>query len=130
MKDRILNLKKGDKCIVAIEPMSNASRRVDMSLDNIDEWTYEGDVISVGRKYITVKFGWETGKFEIDNNYLKKVSYGSNDHLLYKDIQEVKDEREAKNIEMSLRDIFDRYSGTNLTLDQLRRIKNIIEESK
>ena len=128
--DRVLNFKKGDKCIVAIEEHSNASRHKDMSIDNINDWTYEGVVIASGKKYITVEFNNETSKFEVDNDYRKKVNYGSNDYKLFKDIQGVKDERELDSLIWSIRMCFDRMnkSNTKLTLDQLRRISNIISE--
>lgn len=128
--DRVLNFKKGDKCIVAIQQHSNAARRVNMNLSNINNWTYEGEVITVSKKYITVKFNYETAKFDVNNNYLKKVSYGSNDHKLYTSINEVYTERKKEQL---ISKIFGYNSITlptkisNLTLEQLERIESIIE---
>ena len=130
--DRILHFKKGDTCIVAIEPCSNASRRTDMSINNIANWTYEGEVITVSKKYITVKFNYETAKFEVDNDYRKKVSCGSNDHKLYASIDEVYTERKKKEL---ISAIFGYNSITlpekisNLTLEQVERIETIINEN-
>lgn len=127
---RVLNLKKGDKCIVAIEKNSNASRNKDMSLKNIENWTYEGEVISVGRKYITVNFGeYNTGKFEIDNNYRKKVACGTNDYILYQNIKQIKDEIECVELTAKIRGVFQyNYNAEGLTLDQLRKISDILDE--
>lgn len=129
---RVLNLKKGDHCIVAIEPCSNASRRVDMSVKNIDNWTFTGTVICVSKKYITVEFNSEVSKFEIDNDYRKKVPYGTNDHKLYINKHEVYVERKKQELIHSIFG-FNRTSMsprvTNLTLDQLERIESILNEN-
>ena len=52
--NRVLNLKKGDKCCVAVEKNSNVARYYNMSMENIDEWTFSGEVTTVSKKYITV----------------------------------------------------------------------------
>ena len=128
--DRVLNLKKGDKCIVAIEKCSNASRYVDMSLENIDNWTYEGTVVTVGRKYITVGFnGWED-KFTIDDDYRQKYTCGGADYKLYKDKQEVIDTIKRNILLYNLFGSHRPAKINNLTLDQLKRINAIIEENK
>lgn len=124
--ERILDLKKGDKCVVAIEEHSNASRHVDMSMENIDNWTYEGEVLLVTKKYITVKFKTDIAKFEIENNYRKKVTRGTCDHELNKDIQELKDIKEAKNLTYKIFGVTPRYN--DLSLDKLKRIYDIINE--
>lgn len=53
-----MSYKKGDKVIVAIVGRSNASRYRDMNIKNINEWTFEGEVISSGKKYVTVEFNF------------------------------------------------------------------------
>lgn len=129
--ERKLNLKKGDKCIVAIEENSNASRSMDMSLDNIEKWTYKGEVVSVGRKYITVKFGrWnETEKFVIEDNYRRKYDCGTADYELYLSKEEIIEKRESEDIYYWIKCKFDSYKNNGkYSLDQLKRIKKIIEE--
>lgn len=129
--DRKLNLKKGDKCIVAIEENSNASRGMDMSLDNIDNWTYEGEVISSGSKYITVKFGRWNGieKFVIEDNYRRKYDYGTADYELYISKEEIVEKRELEDTYHWIKMKFDSYKNNGkYSLNQLKRIKSILEE--
>ena len=87
--ERVLNLKKGDKCCVAIIKGSNASRYKDMSLENIDNWTYEAEVTIINKKYITVKFGVNEEKFVIEDDYRNKYSCGGADWQLFNSKEEV-----------------------------------------
>lgn len=50
--DRKLKLKVGQKIVVKIEEMNNAARYLDMSLNNINKWCFDGEVTKIGRKYI------------------------------------------------------------------------------
>lgn len=126
--DRKLNLKKGDICIMAIIPMSDASRRIDMSLDNINEWIEYVEVISVDRKYITVKRCSKFDhKFDVENDYCEKSKYSPN-YKLYENIQEIYNEREAERINDYIRDKIGQYGGARFSLDKLKRIKEIIDE--
>lgn len=129
--DRVLNFKKGGKCIVAIEPFSNASRGQNMSLENIDKWTFEGEVITIGRKYITVKFRGYDCKFSIDDDYREKYECGGANYKLYENLQELIDEERKEDL---LYNIFGLKCNrnkkvNNLTLNQLERINLIIEEN-
>lgn len=128
---REIKFKKGDKCIVAIEPHSNAARGKDISLDNIDTWTYEGIIVIVGRKYITVNFKGIDSKFSIENDYKEKYEYGGANYKLYKNLQELKDEKRKENLLHQLfGPVYNRSNKVNnLTLDQLERINAIIEEN-
>ncbi|MGL6184802.1 MAG: hypothetical protein ACRC1T_05425 [Clostridium chrysemydis] len=126
--DRKLNLKKGDKCIMAIVEMSNASRRVNMRLENIKEWTWEVEVVSVGRKYITVKRNSYEYKFDMENNYYEKSIY-SPDYILYQNIKEIYEEKEAEAINDYIGSKIGQYGKPRLSLDKLKRIKNIIDEN-
>ena len=128
--ERVLNLKKGDKCCVAIIKGSNASKYKDMSLENIDNWTYEGEVISCGKKYITVKFGIKDEKFVIEDDYRNKYNCGGADWQLFESKQEVIDNEKREHL---LYDLFGLKCNrkaiiNNLSLDQLERIQDIIEE--
>lgn len=127
--ERVLNLKKGDKCCVAIIKGSNASRYKDMSLENIDNWTYEGEVTIISKKYITVKFGVNEEKFVIEDDYKNKWTYGGADWKLFNSKEEVINEEKKENL---LYDLFGlkcnrKEKINNLTLNQLERIQAIIE---
>lgn len=125
-----MSYKKGDKVIVAIEKMSNASRHRDMSIKNIGEWTFEGEVIVSGKKYVTVEFGRGVEKFEVNNNYLQKYTYGGADYKLYHSLEDVKNEREKEEIYDYLRSEFSSWHNRYLSLDTLRKIKDLIESDK
>ena len=130
--NRKLDLKVGQKVTVKIEPMSNASRYVDMSLENIDDWCFEGEVTKVTNKYITVKFKCDEEKFSVEDDYRQKTIYGGADYKLYLNRQEVIDEKEANDIYYFIRYKFDGYGCNNnkFTLNQLRRIRDIIKEGE
>lgn len=127
---RKLDIKKGDTVYVKIEEMSNAARRVKMSMNNIDEWLFEGVVVSVGRKYITVKWNdWKEAKFSIEKDYREHYTCGGADYKLYANKQEVLDEKESDIIYSQIREKFSVYRNNHkLSLDQLKRIREIIEE--
>ncbi|MEG1310498.1 MAG: hypothetical protein RR942_06455 [Romboutsia sp.] len=126
--ERKLNLKKGDKCIVAIMPRSNAARHVNMSLENINNWTCECEVISVGRKYIEVKYGNNsTMQFDMTNNYWEKSIY-SPDYVLYENLEEIVEKEKREDLHYKIKRAFEGYREIKYTLDQLIRINNILEE--
>ena len=127
---RKLDLKKGDKVVLAIERGSNASRRVNMSLENISEWTRTGEVITVGRKYITVKMdtSWEQiEKFEVEFDYRQKVSCGGSDYKLYVALEDIINERKAEKICDKLQSIFSSWSRPNISLSTLEKIEEMID---
>jgi hypothetical protein len=126
--NRKLDLIKGQEVFIKIEKGSNAARRVDLSLDNIDEWVFSGAVVSIGRKYVTVKFksGIED-KFEIDNDYKQHYAYGGADYKLYTSIQDIKDEKEFEDLYNYIKNEFIGQPDSNkYTLEKLKRIKEII----
>lgn len=130
--NRKLNLKKGDKCIMAVVPMSNFSRGMDLSLRNIDNWTYEGEVVSITKKYITIISRGDNIKFEVNNNYYEKVNCGGSNFKLYENLEDVKIETEKKELFQKIESAFSSsylYNKTEkFSLDQLRRINDIINE--
>ena len=126
---RKLNIKKGDKVIIAIINGSNASRYRDMSLENIDDWTKEVTVTIANKKYITVDYG--NMKFIVDEDYIQKVGCGGSDYKLYLSKQDVYNEIKRESM---LNDLFGaRFYRSNkvnnLTLNQLERINDIINEN-
>jgi|GEM_PF-1900750 len=127
---RNLKLTVGQKVAVKIEDNSNASRYVDMSLENMDKWCFEGEVTKVGRKYITVKFmTYKEEQFSIEDNYRQKYTWGGADYKLYLSKEEAIEEIEAEIFYRQVKYEFDSYkNNSKFTLDQLKRIKNIIKE--
>ena len=62
-------------------PIGNAARGKKTKKERIKEY----EVISIGRKYITVRpkiGGWDV-KFEIENDFREVVTSGGTDHLLF-----------------------------------------------
>jgi len=129
--DRKLDLKVGQKVVVTIIKRSNASRHKDMSLENIDNWCFDGEVTKIGRKYITVKWDkWSEEQFSIENDYNNKTDY-SCDYKLYLNKEEIIKERKADELYNEIKTHFSGWGGNeNFSLDQLERIINIINENK
>lgn len=127
--ERILNLKKGDKVVIAINPSSNASRHINMSLNNIKNWTFDGEVISVGKKYITVKFSKRDGtmKFVIADDYNNNYTCGGADYKLYASFEDVYNIFKAQELYYRIKRSFISHENT-FPLEKLGRIMDIIEE--
>ena len=82
------------------------------------------EVVSVGRKYVTVKeYGWEL-KFSENPNY-EHVLVGDG-HLLFLSEQVYKDSIEKRYLESWLRNNVG-YGNTRYSLEQLRKVKEILE---
>lgn len=126
--ERKLTFKKGDKCVVAIKQGSNVSRYKDMSLSNIEHWTFDGEIISVGKKYIGVDFKIDNLKFVIEDDYINKWTRGGADYRLYKDIQEIKDERENEETWTSLQRFFGGWGKAKLPLEVTKEIYEKIKK--
>ena len=103
---------------VYIEPVGDAVR---YGTDII-----ETKISKIGKKYIeTEKFG-EMYKFNISDGKQKDTGYGYGyDYVLYLTKQEIEDKNERQELLGDLR--YD-WHRLNLTLEQLRKIKAIIEE--
>lgn len=129
--DRKLDLKKGQQVFVKIEEGSNAARRKRLSLDNIEDWVFEGTIVSVGRKYVTVKYkGGAEDKFEVENDYRQHYTYGGSDYKLYTNKQDIIDEKESEDLYREIERAFNNWNNNNkYTLHQLKRIKEIINET-
>lgn len=132
--DRKLKLKVGQKVVVKIEEMSNAARNLGlegMTLDNIDKWCVNGEVTKIGRKYITVKFNkWNEEQFSIEDDYRQKYTLGGANYKLYLNKEEIINDFKANKIYVSIQYYFSSYKNSRFTLDQLKRIKEIIDENK
>lgn len=91
----------------------------------------EGVIRKIGRKFFEV---WRDDneryveKFYIENN--KHVSNTTPDWQLYFSEQDMVDEEEFFNLQDKIRKFFNNYGKVNLTLDQLRKISEIIDTLK
>ena len=106
---------------VYIEPVGNAAR---YGTDII-----ETKISKIGKKYIeTEKFG-EMYKFNISDGKQKDTGYGYGyDYILYLSRSEVENKQEKGSL-LSYFNLCNWYHQ-NLTLDQLRRIKVIVDEGE
>lgn len=87
----------------------------------------ETKISKIERKYIeTEEFG-DRHKFNISDGTDENRGYGGYGYLLYLTRQEMDDKNERQEL---LRNLQRDWYHLNLTLDQLRRIKAIIEEDK
>lgn len=126
---RNLNLKKGDKVVVAFRKRSLITRvtSMDMSIENIDNWTYEGIVKSVGERFIVVTFNNRDLQFVIDYDYQEK--HYNSEFKLYLTKQEVIDELLLEEYFEKIKMKFN-YSFINkYNIRQLTRILNILGTS-
>jgi len=128
---RKLDLKVDQKVIVKIIDGSYYSKNKDMSLKNINEWCYDGEVTKIGRKYITVKWNeiYEY-QFSKEDNYRDKTDCSYN-YQLYLNKEEIIEEEKAEGLYRNIRNTyFERYSCNNgrFTVNQLEGIMNIINE--
>lgn len=117
-------IKVGEKCY--LKAQGNEERR--HRGKSIEEWIYEVEITKVGRKYFTVKKGWEEIKYDINN--LEEVTNYCSNWKFYFDKQEIINDMEIKKIERVIEARFSKYgdNSSKLSLDQLRRIMNIIDE--
>lgn len=124
-----VKFKVGD--VVAVKLEDNL-RRINKSLDNIDEWCFQGKVVKVGRRYITVEFkkkidGYILSEvFDKENNYKQKHEIGYAEYGLYTSKEKVIEELEVDRLFKYIKRNFE-YSN-KYTLIQLNKIKKIIEE--
>ena len=119
-----INIQKG--LTVYLVPCGNNAR---MGAPSI----VEGTIVTVGRKYYTVAMAVDYHceyKFNIDS--LRQQTNYTPDYLLYFDKQEILDKNETDGLLSKFYKYFGSVTGKHntLTLDQLRRINAIIEESE
>lgn len=127
--DRKLNLDANQE--VVIRRINGSIRYLeDKSINNIDAWTIKGIVEKVTKKYVQVNMNGKVEKFDIELNYVQKVNRGEPDYRIYESREELINEVKSEEIFSGLRSYFyEKYhNDRDLTLDQLQRIKTIIEE--
>ena len=124
--------KKGDKVVVAIEKGSNASRKVNMSIENISNWTYEGIVTTVSSKYITVAFDrYDSMKFVVADNYRNKYTYGGADYRLYETFEDAYRETKSDKLYREIGAEFSNYNyDKKFSLETLEAIMELIKKEK
>lgn len=128
-------LKNGQEIWVKVEEGSNASRYIDKT--KTEEWIFKGEVIKAGRKYITVKFkknntnSFIEKKFNVEDDYREHYTCGGADYKLYLSKQSIFDEVESETIYTQITSVFNGWKNNNkFSLDQLRKIKDIVEDNK
>lgn len=116
---------------VYVELTGNASRGKTAE-QCIEEW----EIVSVGRKYVKAnEIGktWKDATFEqreSDGRFVQKTNY-SPDYILYLTRQEIEDKHEKTRLYQEISEVFRGYGESKkLTLEQLRKIKGILEESE
>lgn len=99
--------------------------------DREDIYYAEAEITKVGRKYIAVKHNWSEYQFEINNSYREKTIY-SPSWELYFSVQDIYDEEERVKLFRELNLEFNYIGGSakDCSLDQLKRIKSILDESE
>lgn len=90
---------------------------------SIEDRIREVEVTKVGRKYITTN---NDCQFDKTDDYREKTVY-TPDWEIYATKQDIYDKRDSEILSSDISDYF-RYGKNNLTLDQLKRIKAIIDE--
>jgi len=117
----------GQKVFIKIIERSNAARYI--KSNKVDDWIYEGLVIKIGRKYITVRFNnGREEKFDKKDNHINISKYSA-DYQLYLTKQEIVDKMEINKLYEKIQYNFNNWNNNNrFNLDQLRRIVNIIDE--
>lgn len=95
--------------------------------DRREEMIHKATVISVGRKYITVNYGYPTSKYSVEDycslGLIEKVDYGSAD-ICFPSMQAFNDYKEKKSLEKWFYDISMRTN--QYSLEQLRKVKEIL----
>lgn len=114
--------------IVILKPVGDNARyiRNNAKDSNIMNHLEEYKVEKVGRKYVTVVQDgiYSALRFDMESN--SQVDTCGCDWKLYTSIQSICDEDEANSIEWSLKLLFNSHGKLKLSLDQLRKINNII----
>ena len=80
-------------------------------------------ISKVGRKYFELD-GYPRSKFNIET--LKEENETNYKSQCYITLQEILDEREAERLTNQLKNIFGTYGRVNLTLEQLRKISDVV----
>lgn len=121
------DFKKGQK--VWLYLVGDAARRCNTPEDRVQEY----EVVSVGRKYITVnKTGLSTSleiKFDIENNFRQVYTCGSTEYILFPTRDEIINYVTSITRKNVISHFFARYNwGRLLTDEDVKTIYNIIKQ--
>jgi hypothetical protein len=114
----------GDKVFVALT--GNRARNI-TSFEHFLERVREDEVVKIGSKYFYLG-NCRENKFSIQT--LKAIDNVCSNYRVYLSMQDIYDEHEFNELHNLIRKFFDVYNGLPLSLDQLRRIKAIIDEEQ
>lgn len=96
-----------------------------------EPYTSECEVVLSGRKYIHIKIPGSVLTIKFYKDSFKEVSQYTPKKVLYKNRKQYEDYRKRKDIERSIKNLFN-YINTNLlnkyTLEDMLKIKEIINE--
>lgn len=130
--DRKLNIVAGQEIAIKIEMTSNKARGITMALDNTKDWIFEGVVTKATKKqiYVNMKIGEciNAEIFVIDDDYKQKYTFGGANYKLYLSKDDIIEEFQAQQLYNSIKNNFDSFENSNLSLSQLEKIKSIIDE--
>ncbi|KGP81361.1 MULTISPECIES: beta barrel domain-containing protein [Paenibacillus] len=89
----------------------------------------EGVVTKVGRKYVTVKIGYQEYQFDVTDELRQKTEYAA-DYYLYESLDDLLDKTKRSELAVRLSVFFSSPSSLEmkLTLEQMQRIDAIINE--
>lgn len=126
---------KGQTVYLLVLEGSNAYRYRDAFYnESFENRIKEAVIVSVGSRYITTKPGdspYEV-KFDIQNNFRQHIDAGSIDYELFISKQDAYDFQEKKVLFKEIRDDFNNslwFNNSKYSLDQLRRVKEILGEN-
>ena len=120
-----LNNKKVGDTVYLFEDGENTKRR--LRGEPLENKIIETTIIKIGRKYLTVNTGTQ---FDKTINYREKTNY-CEDYYLYAEKQDIYDLVEKENLLHLIYkkvDLYNYSNKNNISLDQLRRIKEILDE--
>jgi hypothetical protein len=107
--------------MVYVKPVGNRARGIDDIMNHIKET----EIVKIGTKYFYLK-GFRDMKFSIDT-MTDSLDYGyCRSYVVYTNMQQIIDEKEYYKLLGDIRKLFVEYGKPNLTLQQLRDIKDIV----
>lgn len=126
------DFKVGNTVWLKIIEGSNRARYSNINPNDVESWIVEATVENVGSKFISVKIrGTQIVKFNIKNNFHQIYVCGGADYKLYLSKQDVLNDIESENIYQEIKnDFMASRNHKKLSLEQLRKIKEILDDTK
>lgn len=106
---------------VFVRPIGNASR---WHTGDVLTHIKEAKIEKIGRKYFYLE-GYRSEKFGIEE--MRDISDYSSDFEIYISMQDIKDKIEATKLNWDIKQYFNSHGNSNLSLKQLRKIKEVID---